>query len=49
LLRDRKVPEGGQIKLSMTVLSELNPALIDKKHSFASINQLLVSTLADVA
>ena len=49
LLRDRKVPAGGQVQLSMNTLSELNPALLDKQLSLASINQLLIAKLADVA
>jgi hypothetical protein len=49
LLRDRKPSPGGQVKLSLRELSDLNPALIDKQHSMASINRLLIADLADVA
>jgi hypothetical protein len=49
LLRDRAVSAGGQVKLSMAALSDLNPALLDKKHSLASINRLLFTQLANVA
>lgn len=49
LLRDRKVSASGQVQISMNALAELNPALLDKQHSLASINQLLMTSLADVA
>ena len=39
----------GQVPVSMKALSEMNPALLDKQHSLASINQLLVPKFADVA
>jgi hypothetical protein len=49
LFHCRKVPANGQIHLSIGALSELNPALLDKKHSLASINQLLNTKLARAA
>jgi hypothetical protein len=49
LLHNRKVSGNGQIHLSIAALSDLNPALLDKEHSLASINQLLNAKLARAA
>ena len=48
-LQDRKVSPGGQIQLPLALLSDLNPALLDKVHSLSSINDLLTVKLGRVA
>ena len=49
LLQQRKGSSTGQIQLSLATLSEVNPALLDREHSFASINRLLTAKVAHAA
>ena len=49
LLRGRPDTSNGQLALSVRKLTDINPGLLPKKHSFESINRWFIRELAEVA
>ncbi len=49
LLVDKREQRSGQVPLSLAILEKLNPCLLPKKRSFATINRWFTPELSDVA